>query len=71
LSLRQAILACMEAGGERESGNLDAARRHADDAALQLYMLTEDANVRQWLGERVLRTIRLVRRRRFSAPRFK
>ena len=59
LSLRQAIMACTEAGSSGESSELDAARRHADDAALQLYMLAEDAGIRQWVGEDALQTMRL------------
>jgi hypothetical protein len=69
-SLRQMILACMDAGDKHETANpvrnLKKAQRHAGDAIVQLYMLTdvafyrlrEFAIVRHRLGESALQAIR-------------
>ena len=65
LSLRQAILMCMEANDTRDAGQsacLKTARRHVEDAALHLFQLTQDQLLRKsmqdrrsefaWLGQR-------------------
>ena len=58
-SLRQAIVACMDADDMRDtihpayhSRCLTAARLHVDNAALQLFKLTQDALVRRSAEER-------------------
>ena len=58
-SLRQTILACMEADDTRDTMHpayhsrcLKTAQRHVDDAALHLFKLTEDALVRRSVEER-------------------
>jgi hypothetical protein len=58
-SLRQAILACLEADDMRDTMHpayhsrcLKTAQRHVDDAALQVFKLAGDALVRQSVKER-------------------
>lgn len=71
-SLQQTILACIDASDDREANpevaarHVHQARRHAHDAIVQLYMLTDVAfyrfrdfrSVSRTLGESALRTLR-------------
>jgi hypothetical protein len=55
LSLRQAVLACMETNETRgvgQSACLHAARRHVADAALHLFQLTQDQLLRRSIKSR-------------------
>ena len=70
LSLKQAIIICMEANETSDTGKsawLDAARRHVRHAALHLFLLLQDPLTRQSVQDRRLEVARLHQLRRRAA----